>query len=208
MKLLEFNETKKILKDLGLETLETSKVENKEEVLSFAQKDFPLFLKVFSPSVFHRTEDKLVKKVNSEKELEEKIESLKEKASEYENAFLIAQKQGKGKELFLGMKKDSVFGWVVMFGIGGIFLEVIDDISYGICPLDKKECICMIKDLKAFPYLQGTRGQGSVDIEKLASFIKTFSQIPKKHSEVKEVDFNPVFVSGGDIKVADFKIFI
>lgn len=208
MRILNLEDTTQILEDLDIDFLTSSRVKTKEDLTEFADNNFPLFLKVFSPETFHRTEENLVLEISHKDELEEKFKKLKEKASQIEDAFLVAQKKGEGSKLFLGIKKDPVFGFVVMFGMGGILLELIEDVSYGICPLTKEECKSLIKRTKAFDYIKGFRGEKKTDINKLANFIYSFSKIPEKYPEVKEVDFNPVFAFGNNIKVADFKIFV
>ncbi|MCL5011162.1 MAG: acetate--CoA ligase family protein, partial [Patescibacteria group bacterium] len=100
------------------------------------------------------------------------------------------------------------FGPVLSFGLGGIFVEVLNDIVFGICPINKKEAIKMIKKIKGHKILWGWRGQKPVDINKLADILVNVCKMAMENENIKEIDFNPAFASEKSVAVADAKIII
>lgn len=205
--LLGFNETKELLADYDLPLSDSKSVSSVEKALNFAEEvDFPLVLKVFSPEVLHRSEKDLVATdIENEEELQESFERLKNKADEIKSAQVIIQKQEQGLELVFGMKNDDTFGAVLMFGLGGIFVEALEDVSFGITPVGKEEAEKMIEDIRAVKVLKGFRNYPSVNLEKAAGLLVNLSNLVE-NEKVEEIDFNPVFAKGDKFKIADPKI--
>ena len=121
---------------------------------------------------------------------------------------MLIQKKGEGVELFFGAKKDKAFGAVSMFGVGGILVEVLGDISFSIPPLSKEEAMRTIKSIKGSKILSGYRNISPVNVKKLAGIFANFSEICLREEKIKEIDFNPVFAKGDKILVADPKIYV
>jgi len=121
---------------------------------------------------------------------------------------ILVQKMGFGREIALGMKRDLQFGPVLMFGLGGIFIETLKDVSFRICPLSKKTAKEMIKEIRGYPVLKGQRGKRGINIEKLVEIILQLSKLSLENPEIKEIDFNPIFVDEKTAKVADLKFFV
>ncbi|OIO45329.1 carboxylate--amine ligase [bacterium (Candidatus Gribaldobacteria) CG23_combo_of_CG06-09_8_20_14_all_37_87_8] len=172
------------------------------------QVGFPLVLKVFSTNVLHRTEKNLLKtNIQNEKEAQQAFSEfiLKSKNDKGFEGILV-QEQLQGLELFCGLKQDQVFGSIIMFGLGGIFVEALNDIAFGICPLTPKEAKEMITSLKGKKVLGGFRNQPKVDLNVLALLLRQISILGAKNPQIKEVDFNPIIAKGKTIKIADVKI--
>jgi len=187
MSLLNFSETKKLLLKYKIPFCKTEFVTSKEEAINFAKKiGFPVVLKIFSKEILHKTDIGGVKtEIKNEKELKKSFNELK-KIKKIEG--ILIQKQIKGQEIAIGMKRDNQFGPVLMVGLGGIFIEVLKDISFRICPLSKKEAKEMIKELKGYPILKGYRNQKPVNLEKISEIITNLSKLSLKEKNIKEID--------------------
>ena len=192
-----------------LPVLETEIVLNEEQLLLAVEKiGFPLVLKVFSTSVLHRTEKGLLRTgLQNLAETKRAFEELLS-ASKNDQAFegILVQKQVKGVELFCGLKQDKTFGHVLMFGLGGIFVEVLKDIVFGLCPLSQKEALDLISSIKGRKILDGFRGMPALDKNGLAEVLVKLSVLISENPQIKEADFNPIIVSGKDIFIVDAKM--
>jgi len=122
-------------------------------------------------------------------------------------AILIAQ-QAEGTELFLGAKYEPKFGHVILCGIGGIFVEVLKDVTSGLAPLTFDEALSMIRNLKAYPIIKGYRGNQGVNREKFAEIIVRLSSMLRFATEIKEMDINPLMGKGNQIVAVDARITI
>jgi acetyltransferase len=115
-----------------------------------------------------------------------------------------------GKEVILGMKKDPQFGPVIMFGLGGIFVEVLKDVVFGLAPLTAEECRTMIETTKSYKILRGVRGEKSVDIDGIVTALQRLSQLVMDFPEIEEVDINPLKAGseGDGVYVVDARIIL
>ena len=120
--------------------------------------------------------------------------------------FLIEEMAPKGVEVIIGGLRDEQFGPVVMFGIGGIAVELMKDVSYRLAPLDKAEALDMMKEVKNFPLLTGFRGSVPVDMDKLADAIVKVSEIITEMEEIKEIEINPLIASETDAIAVDARV--
>jgi len=162
---------------------------------------------VSSTNILHRTEKNLLKtNIQTQQEAEKAFAELISK-SKNDKGFegILIQKQLKGIELFCGLKQDQAFGPVIMFGLGGILVEVLKDIAYGICPLSLKEAKGLINSLKGKKVLQGYRGLPSVDLNVLAKILVNVSILAVKE-KFSTIDLNPLIASDKDINIVDIKI--
>lgn len=201
--ILPFAATKNLLEKYRLPLAKTILIKDKQELFVAAKEiGFPLVLKVSSTDVLHRTEKGLLRTgVQNQTEAEKAFADLNDK--DFEG--ILVQEQLKGLELFCGLKKDKVFGPVLMFGLGGIFVEALKDVAFGICPLSLKEAKEMISSLKGKDVLKGFRGMPSVDLNVLADILVKISLLAIKE-DFKTIDFNPLIAQGKDIKIVDIKI--
>lgn len=200
MKLLDFRDTREILKNYGIPLIRTEIIESKKQALDFVKKHkYPVVLKVFSPDVLHRTEKGMTEIVDAN--ISKSYDRLDKKAPK--NGFLIIQDKGKGIPIICGMKRDPVFGPVIMFGLGGMFVELIKDVSFAIGPLNKVQALEMIKRIQGYDVLKGFRNKKGINLNKMADILVNLSCIAEDYPEIKEIDFNPVFASHTKVVVAD-----
>lgn len=113
-----------------------------------------------------------------------------------------------GVEVIIGMSKDTQFGPVLMFGPGGILVEVLKDVSFRIVPLTKRDAREMIKELKGYPLLQGYRGQEPVDISNLEEWLLKISNFAEQNPQVKELDLNPIFAYSDGAVAVDARVIL
>jgi len=180
-----------------------------EEAKKFAKKaKYPVILKLISPQALHKTEVEGIRKADSEEELEKEFNDLisiaKKKRLKLEG--VLVQEFVKGTETIIGLKKDPAFGHVVVFGIGGVFVELLKDVSFRICPITDKDAESMIEELKAKKLLFGFRGAKPANIKALKNAIVAVSKIPEKHPEIEELDINPFMIDDKKGTVVDARI--
>ena len=208
MPLLDFEKTKKVLKDYNIEIIETKIAENEKEGLKKARSfGYPVVLKVFSPDVLHRTEKGLVlKDIRNDEDFEKsfskisKLRGVKEK--------ILVQKQVEGIEVAVGFKRSKTFGPVIMFGLGGIFIEVLKDISFDFPPLGRKEARGMMRRIKGFKILEGYRGKEKINFKKMEEVLIGLSELALENPQIKEADLNPVFCWENKVEAVDFKLIL
>jgi acyl-CoA synthetase (NDP forming) len=203
MKSLGFKKTEQILSCYGIPLCPSRLTVEKSEALDFAGEiGYPAVLKVSSLEPIHKTDLGLVKTgIKDKKELEEAWDELNKKKIKKEG--ILVQKQLFGVEVAAGMKRDSQFGPVLMFGLGGIMVELLKDVSFRIAPLKKKDVQEMMKETKGYQLLSGFRSQKAVDLEKLIGIFLSLSELSLNESEIKEVDLNPVIANEKGAWVAD-----
>jgi len=173
----------------------------------------PAVVKIDSPDVVHKSDvGGVVCGVDSisalKKACAEITSNVKRKYPDAKiNGFQI-QTTEKGHELIIGMKKDPQFGPVLLFGLGGIFVELMKDYALRICPVDKKEALRMIEDTKAHKLMQGLRGQKPSNFEAVVDIIIKLSKMVMKEKNIEQIDFNPVIVNENVAKVVDARILV
>jgi acyl-CoA synthetase (NDP forming) len=212
--LTEF-ESKKILKQVGIPIIETRLAKNQKEAVSISQKiGFPVALKISSPDVIHKTDSGGVKLAlkNVAEVKSAYAEIIKRVKQQHPNAPIhgvSVQKMARpGTEVIVGTSKDPQFGSVIMFGLGGIFIEVLKDVSFRIIPLDPKDAQEMIKEIKGYPLLQGIRGKEPANISALVEMIFKISNFIEKNPQIKELELNPIFAYGDGVVAVDARIII
>ena len=168
----------------------------------FKRVGAPAVMKVSGTSIIHKTESKGVVTVSSLEEAGEAFARLmKIKGAES----VMFQKHVTGKELIIGAKSDPNFGHVISVGLGGIYAEVIRDVSFRICPIDARAAESMVRELKGYEILAGARGDKPIDFKALSDMISKLSRFVVKN-KVKEIDINPVFCSHSGCWAADVRI--
>ena len=205
--ILRFEEATKLLKTYKIPIIKTRKIKKLEEVLNIGNKwGFPLVLKLDSAEILHKTDiGGVITNIQNKKELTKAWQKIKKVATKYKSD-VIVQPYIKGVEIIIGAKKDAVFGPVVMFGLGGIFVEVFRDVSFRVAPLSKKEAQKMIEEIKGYQILKGYRGQKPVNVEQLAEILVSISQIMQNEKNIQEIDLNPVIATEKKALVVDAKI--
>ena len=167
----------------------------------------PIVLKIISDDALHKTEFKGVKIVKSQSEVEPVFKELVRTANRRRLKLegILAQKYLEGEELIIGVKKDSVFNYVLMFGLGGVYAEALKDISIRKCPINFRDAQEMIDDLKAKNVIYGARGK-KFNINVLKHIMVKVSKIPLKNKSIIELDINPFILNESTGFVADARI--
>jgi acetyl-CoA synthetase (ADP-forming) len=193
------------LSEKGIPVAKSFKVQDAYEAAQRASEiGFPVALKVISQDVLHKT-DKGCVKLNLRSELEVRSafsEIIKNAGNARVEGMLVQQMSPRGTELIIGGKRDAQFGQMVLFGLGGIFVELLKDYSMRVCPVDEREAARMIGELKALPILKGARGGEAVDLQKLAKLVSLVSEFLVE-KDFAELDLNPVICNSRDCLVVD-----
>ncbi len=207
--LLKFNEAEKILKKYNIPVITTGEISNKKEAIEFSKKSgFPLVLKLDSPYILHKTDiGGVILDIKNKEELKSGLVKISKIAKKYKAEILI-QKQIPGIYIIMGAKKDPVFGPLVMFGLGGIFVEILKDVSFRLAPITKTEARKMIKEIRGYKILKGYRSQKPVDINNLSKILANLSKMIAKEKNIQEIDLNPLIVNEKKVLVVDAKIII
>ncbi len=198
-KTLSEYESKLILKEYSIPTVEEILIRRKEELSDALEKiGYPAVIKGCSSEITHKTEHGLIfTDIRNIEEAEEAFDQIYEKIKGIEDMGILVQKMVQGKrELMVGMIRDEQFGPSVIFGLGGIFTEILRDFSFRIAPLSKKDAISMIDEIEAKGILGPVRGMPEVDIDELSEIIVKVGRIGIENEAIKEIDVNPIIISG------------
>lgn len=192
-----------LLMSAGIPLVQEFVSADKEEVLAFARRcGFPVVAKVVGP--VHKSDvGGVVLNIKSEEHLALEFDRMMKIA---EAKAIMVQPMLKGIELFIGAKYEEKFGHVVLCGLGGIFVEVLKDVSSGLAPLSYAEAYSMIHSLRAYKIIKGTRGQQGVNEDKFAEIIVRLSTLLRFATEIKEMDINPLLATDKDIIAVDARI--
>ncbi len=195
----------------GFPVLKNALAKDENEAAGIASEiGFPVALKVSSPDVVHKTETGGI--MLSLKDGGETREAFKK----ITGAFLsdhpekrlegvIVQQMGSGLELIVGVLKDQQFGPVLMFGLGGIFVEAMKDVSFRCIPIEARDAKEMVEELQAYNALKNPRKE-MIDLSVIEDFLLQISRLVEKHRGIYEMDLNPVFVSSRGISICDARI--
>ncbi len=212
--LTEF-ESKRILKQAGIPVVETRLAKTPKEAVSLSQKmGFPVALKITSPDVIHKSDSGGVKlSLNNATQVKKAYdEILKKVRKQYPDAVVHGVSVQKmirpGTEVIVGTTKDPQFGPVIMFGLGGIFVEVFKDVSFRIVPINQRDAQEMIQETKGYPLLQGYRGKEPANIPVLVEMILKVSKFVEENPQIKELELNPIFAYSDGAVAVDARIIL
>jgi acyl-CoA synthetase (NDP forming) len=208
-------ESKRVLKRAGVPVVETRLAKGQKEAVSISRKiGFPVALKIVSPDVIHKTDAGGVK-LGLENVSEVKIAyndiltSVKKQVPHALVHGISVQKMARpGVEVIIGTSQDPQFGPVVMFGLGGLFVEVLRDVSFRIVPVGRRDAIKMIEETKGYPLLKGYRGREPADLSVLVDMILKISDLVRKNQAIKELELNPVFAYKKGALTVDARILL
>ena len=192
-----------LLRSAGIPLVDEFVSSKKEEVLAFARRTgFPVVAKVVGP--VHKSDiGGVVLSIKSEQHLALEFDRMMQLP---EVTAVMVQPMLKGTELFIGAKYEEKFGHVVLCGLGGIFVEVLKDVSSGLAPLSYEEAYSMIRSLRAYKIIKGTRGQKGVNEDKFAEIIVRLSTLLRFATEIKEMDINPLLATDKHVIAVDARI--
>lgn len=208
-------ESKELLKKAGIPVVEAKLAQSKKEAISISKEmGFPVVLKISSPDVIHKSDSGGVKlglanATQVGKAYNEIISSVKQAYPEAQIEGVSVQPMAPpGVEVIVGMSKDPQFGPVLMFGLGGILVEVLKDVSFRIVPVTARDAREMIREIKGYPILEGYRGQKPASIPALEKLIVKVSQFIEKNPQIKELDLNPIFAYPDKAIAVDARIIL
>ena len=192
-----------LLRSAGIPVVDEFVSVKKEEVLAFARRtEFPVVAKVVGP--VHKSDvGGVVLNIKTEQHLALEFDRMMQIPGA---TAVMVQPMLKGTELFIGAKYEEKFGHVVLCGLGGIFVEVLKDVSSGLAPLSYEEAYSMIRSLRAYKIIKGTRGQKGVNEDRFAEIIVRLSTLLRFATEIKEMDINPLLATEKNVIAVDARI--
>jgi acetate---CoA ligase (ADP-forming) subunit beta len=206
-------EAKELLKAAGIPVVETRLAGTKRESILLSREiGYPVAMKIVSHDIVHKSDVGGVKlgltnTTQVGKAYREIMSSVREKDSQARIEGVSIQKMARpGVELIIGMSKDAQFGPVIMFGIGGIWVELLKDVSFRLIPITPRDAAEMVKEIKGYGLLKGFRGQEPVSIPRLEELILKISDFVVKNPQIKELDLNPLFGYKDNIVAVDARI--
>lgn len=206
-------ESKQLLAEAGIPVAMAHLAKKPKRAVEIADElGYPVVMKIVSTDIAHKSDvggvavglrdAKAVRKAY--KEMMAKVVEVAPKAKIQGVAIQSMARQG--TEVIVGSTTDPQFGPVMMFGLGGVFVEVLKDVAFRIVPLEKRDAAQMVREIKGLPILQGVRGQAPADIEALESLILQVSDFIAAHPEIAELDLNPVFAYDDGVIAVDARI--
>lgn len=187
-------ESKMLLGLYGIPVTKEILVQDREAYSNaLAEIGFPLVVKGCSPKVTHKTEQNLVRvDIRNTEEADRVYHEL----MSHVEALLVQEMVRGSRELVVGMTRDPQFGPCVMFGLGGIYTEILRDVSFRVAPLEKRDAIQMMQEIKGRKILESVRGMPPADLDLLCSILMRVGEIGLEHDAIKEIDINPLILSG------------
>ncbi|MBI4285114.1 MAG: acetate--CoA ligase family protein [Chloroflexi bacterium] len=208
-------EAKDLLRNAGIPVVETKLARTKSEAVALAKSmGFPVVLKIASPDVIHKSDAGGVKLglANASqvgRAYSEILAAVRQKLPDARILGVSVQKMARpGIEVIIGMSKDPQFGPVLMFGLGGILVEVLKDVAFRIVPVTARDAAEMIREIKGYALLQGYRGQEPANIPTLEALIVKVSDFIEQKPQIKELDLNPVFAYKDSVIAVDARIIL
>ena len=206
-----------ILETYGLPTLPSGLAKSRQEAVTIAERiGFPVVMKVDSDDIVHKFDVKgVLLDVRSPEAAGEGYDSIlanveMAKPGARVKGIYVQKMITKGEEVILGVKRDPSFGVVIMFGLGGLFVEVFKDVSFRVAPIGPRSASEMIREIRAYSMLAGARGKKPRDIRSIEECIQRLAVLALDNPEIKELDINPLIVNdeGGGCYVADARIML
>ena len=206
-------ESKQILAEEGIPVAHAQLAATREEAMAAARQiGLPVAIKIVSPDITHKSDVGGVKLgLNSEEEVAAAFDEIVETARRAQPKAAVlgvsVQKMARpGVEVIMGMTTDPQFGPVLMFGLGGVFVEVLKDVAFRIVPLEARDARQMIRYIQGFPVLEGFRGQEPADLAALENMLMRLSAFVEEHPEIQELDLNPIFAYKDGALAVDARI--
>ncbi len=208
-------EAKELLREYGIPVPDFKLIKSEDEIVGLAKEiNFPIVMKIVSPDIIHKTEAGGVKVgIKDEKEAKAAYQDIIYKVKKYKKEAKISgviaySMIPQETEIIIGMMKDPCFGPTIMFGLGGIFVEILKDISFRILPLEERDAEEMISEIKGYQILKGIRGETPKDVKSIRDVLMKISQLVMENPEIKEIDLNPVFVFNQGLQVVDARMIL
>lgn len=209
------HEAKELLKLHGAPVTHDRLAKNADEAVKIANEiGSEVVLKIVSPDILHKSDAGGVRlKLKTEEDIRNAFAEIIESAKIYQpdadlKGCIVAPMMEEGVEIIIGTKVDEQFGPVIMFGVGGILVEVVKDVAFRVLPISRSAAKKMLKEIKSAPILDGVRGAPPLDKQAICSLLLTVSEIIEAYPEIREMDLNPVIVHNEGIDVVDARIIL
>ena len=213
--LLNEVEAKQLLEQAGVPVSPARLARTKDEAAKMADEiGYPAVLKIVSPQITHKSDVGGVElNLSSRDEVagafERIVASVKQHAPDATvDGVAVQRMEQPGIEVIVGMTKDPQFGPVMMFGLGGVLVEVLKDVAFRVVPIEERDARQMIEEIKGYPVLEGYRGHDPADVGKLRELLLQVSRFIEEHPDVEELDLNPVFAYKDGAIAVDARIVI
>jgi len=208
-------EAKTVCMKYGIPVTNFKLAKNEVEAVKFANEIcYPVVLKIVSPDILHKSDvGGVIVNLKTANDVREAYRQIlknvkKHKANANIVGMLVQEMAPASTEVIVGAIKDPQFGPAIMFGLGGIFVEVLKDVTFRVAPITEEEACEMITEVKAYPLLKGYRNTPPVDIDAIVKVLLSTSKLVMEHQEIKELDLNPVMVYEKGAKVVDARIIL
>ena len=208
-------EAYKLLSKYGIPVPKYSVASTEEEAMKVAKRlGFPLVMKIVSPDIMHKTDiGGITMNIINPPQVRESYKNIicnirKNKPEARINGVLLYKQAPKGVEVIVGMIRDPQFGPTVMFGLGGIFIEILKDVTFRVCPVERADIEEMLTEIEGIKMLQGYRGQPRCDVNSIIDIILQISRLALDYPVIKGIDLNPILVYEKGALVVDAKVFL
>jgi len=209
------HEAKNLCGSYGMPITAITVATSEEEAVKAAKKiGYPIVLKIVSPQVLHKSDaGGVLINIKDEKGLREGyntiLKNVKRNVPDAEiTGILIQEMAPSGTEVIVGSTNDPTFGPTIMFGLGGIFVEILKDVSFRLAPISRTDAEEMVKEIKAYKILEGARGMPRADQETIVGILLATSKMLMECPEIKELDMNPVLVYEKGARIVDARVIL
>ena len=208
-------EAKTICMEYGIVVTKFNLAKNKQEAAEFAEKiGFPVVLKIVSLDIIHKSDaGGVVLNLKTKEEVKAAYCKILENVKKYKadakiEGILVQEMAPQATEVIVGSVKDPQFGQTLMFGLGGIFVEILKDVTFRIAPITEQEAAEMVVGVKAYPLLNGYRNTPAADVKAIVNLLMSVSTLVMDQPEIKELDLNPVMAYPQGVKTVDARIIL
>jgi acetyl-CoA synthetase (ADP-forming) len=208
-------ESKEIVGSYGMPVTKFKVAKTVEEAVKFAGEiGYPVVIKIVSPDVLHKSDVGAVKiNLKNADEVKAAFAEVMKNVKKFKSdakiiGVIVEQLAPQGNEVIVGMAKDPQFGPALMFGLGGIFVEVLKDVAFRIAPLTEYDAKEMVQEIKGYPVLTGIRGQKPADIDSIVDIIMKVSKLVTEHTKIEQLDLNPILVYEKGARIVDARIIL
>lgn len=209
------HEAKKLVALYDMPVTKIYVVNNENDAVKAANKiGYPIVLKIISPQILHKSDaGGVIININNDQETRKEYNNIIANARAYNpdaeiTGILVQEMAPKGTEIIIGTTTDPTFGPTIMFGLGGIFVEILKDVSFRVAPIDLQDAKEMIKEIKAYKILEGARGMPPSDQKTLAEILVKVSNMLMECPEIKELDMNPILAYPDGARIVDARIIL
>lgn len=208
-------EAKAICQEYNIPVTKVELAKNIDQAIKSAQKiGYPIVMKIVSPDIIHKSDvGGVILNLTNHAETIEAFNAIINNVKEHKPkvriiGVLVQEMAPSSTEVIVGAIKDNQFGSTIMFGLGGIFVEILKDVAFRVAPITKQDAEDMITEIKAYPVLKGYRHQPAADIKIIADIIFNTSKLVIDHQEIKELDLNPIMAYENGAKTVDARIIL